>query len=150
MHNFKAYKAYQSTQAQTNNPLRVNIMAYEWCLNNLKFVQLKYSEMRFSEADDRLLNTEQILRELRMGLTNEYNVIPENLREQVLEHAAHVRALYDWMIDELNLIRMTKQNDNLQAIIERIQDLLDADRFAEKEYLAQQKPPGFNGYVDGK
>lgn len=134
MKNFKAYKAYQATQAQSTSPLRITIMAYERCLLNLQFVQSKYNEFRFSEAEERLINTEQILRELRMGLTTEYNAIPAELKEQVLEHADRIRGLYDWMVEELNLIRMTKKTENIQAIMERIQDLLEADRFAEQNH----------------
>lgn len=134
MSNFKAYKAYQSTQAQANSPLGVTIMAYEWCLTNLKFIQVKYEEMRYSEADDRLINTEQILRELKMGLTTEHNMIEEAFREQVLEHVDRIRGVYDWMIGELEHIRLTKQGEQLQVIMDCIQDLLEADRFAEQNH----------------
>lgn len=134
MRNFKAYKAYQTAQAQTSSPLAVSIMAHEWCIMQLRFVQAKYSELRFSEADQSLIKTEQVIRELRIGLTTENNVIPEHLREQVLAHAANIRIVYDWIIEELNQIRMTKNTENLEAMIERIQDLLEADRIAEKNY----------------
>ena len=139
MKNPKAYKAYQSAQGQSISPHRATIMAYEWCLAQLNFVQVKYAELRFSEGDERLIRMEQVLLELKMGLTTEYNFIPEEMREQVLAHANNIRILYEWIVEELNRIRMTKQTENMPTITKCIQDLLEAERYAEQVYFGEQQ-----------
>lgn len=129
---FQAYKAYQASQTQTSSPIDISIMVYERCLLNLKYVKAKYEEFNFSDEDleKKLINTEQLLMEMKAGLTTEENYIPKDMREQVLEHSNTLRMLYDWLINEVVFMRTSKKSSEISNVIECIQDLLDGDRFA--------------------
>lgn len=116
----KSWKKYQANEAQTSNPLKVTIMAYDRCILNLKFIKEKHEELKYTEAEARLINTEQIIHELNLGLTRGAGT-PEDVQVFVEE----MEQLYAWVLSELQLIRMTKQTREIDAIIESLQNLAD-------------------------
>lgn len=121
----RGWKKYQANDAQTSNPLKVTVMAFERCVLNMKVVKEKYGEFKFSEAENRIINTEQIIHELNLGLTRD-----EHASEEVKEHVRELEALYDWMLRELAMIREAKKSDSIEGILHSLQDLLDGYRGA--------------------
>lgn len=111
----KGWKKYVKNDILTSHPIKVTVMAIERCIFNLKFVKERYEKMRYIEAEDRLINTEQILHELTMQLNPQGD-------EEIIKNLYN---LYDWCLREINELKLKKEPSKVEGIIAVLQDLLD-------------------------
>lgn len=118
----KGWKKYAQNEILTSNPGKVTIMAYERCLLNLKTAKGFIEEMKFKEAEKKLIHTSQIINELLMQLNKTaYPDLVEDLEKWYVE-----------ILDEIDIIIAKRQLGNMDSIIIVLQNLLDGYREAIK------------------
>lgn len=119
----RSWERYAQNEVQTSNPIKVTVMAYERCILHLNFVKQAYQEGKGEMTEDRIINTEKILNELNLQLNREATSPPE-----MVALVIDLENLYNWMLNELKIIRELKQTENVDGIISVLQDLLDGYR----------------------
>lgn len=121
----RGWKKYQENEVKISNPLKITVMAYERCILNLKFVKEKQGTISFMDAEKRLLNTEQIVNELSMQLNRD-----QHGNQELLDLVSQLDRLYSWLLAELEMIRLKREFEKIDSVIEVMQNLLDGYRGA--------------------
>ena len=108
------YEQYRQQGVMTAKPIDLVIMLYEGCIKQLKLAKIHINDNTPEKANSCLKKAQDIVVELLMGLDFNYE-ISNNLMK-----------LYDFMINEIVDVNLTKKTEKIDPVIDILQDLNSA------------------------
>lgn len=111
----KAWQKYQENEIMTSNPIKNTIYIYERSIIEFKKIDNYCKKFNFKEVDALLEKMEKIFEELKLQLNQEIDeILYENLY-----------SLYDWISEQIRLMKMTRKATEIDSIIYVLQQLIE-------------------------
>ncbi|MFW6295192.1 MAG: flagellar export chaperone FliS [Halanaerobium sp.] len=111
-----AYREYKQIQVKTANREKLLIMLYQGCIKFLKFSKKSIEENNIEAANNYILRSQDIIRELMNTLD----------REKGGEIADNLYNLYDFMYRELIIANIKKDAEKIEMVEEMMSELLES------------------------
>lgn len=104
---------YKSQRVLTAGPGELILMMYDGVIKQLKIAKMYIQEGNYEESNNSLIKAQDIVNELMRSLNLEYS-----LANQLLQ-------IYDFILNELVMINIKKQEERIQPILEIVEELRD-------------------------
>ncbi|MGG2066252.1 flagellar export chaperone FliS [Bacillus sp. S14(2024)] len=114
----QAWQRYMQNDIMTSNPIKNTIFVYERCIVEFRKSEELLKNFKFQEADEVLDKLERIFDELKMQLNPD---ISKDLYDNLY-------SLYDWISNQVQMMKMTRASANMDAIVQVLQDLIEGYR----------------------
>ncbi|WP_369900254.1 flagellar export chaperone FliS [Bacillus manliponensis] len=114
----QAWQRYMQNNIMTSNPIKNTIFVYERCIVEFRKVEGLLKDFKFQEATEVLNKLELIFEELKMQLNPD---ITEDLYDSLYN-------LYDWISKQVQMMKITREAKDIDAIEKVLQDLIDGYR----------------------
>lgn len=111
----------------TSHPVKNTIMIYEKCIAKFRLISRFYDQYKFRNADEELDKLERVFLELKMQVDEKAN---EGLAEDLYN-------LYDWILVEIQKMKMFRKNDAIKDIEAVLNDLIEGYEGALKKHGEQ-------------
>ncbi|PHA01935.1 flagellar protein FliS [Bacillus pseudomycoides] len=114
----QAWQRYMQNDIMTSNPIKNTIFVYERCIVEFRKLEELLKGFKFQEADEILDKLERIFDELKMQLNPD---ISKDLFDNLY-------SLYDWIGNQVQMMKMTRQSADMDAIAQVLQNLIEGYR----------------------
>lgn len=111
----KAWQRYQQNEIMTSNPIKNTIYIYERCILEFKKIDDYCKSFKYKELDVQLEKMEKIFEELKLQLN-------PNVDKELYEN---LHALYDWIAEQIRIMKMTRKASEIDTIIYVLKQLTD-------------------------
>ncbi|MGG2092774.1 flagellar protein FliS [Bacillus sp. S13(2024)] len=114
----QAWQRYMQNDIMTSNPIKNTIFVYERCIVEFRKLEELLKGFKFQEADEVLDKLDRIFDELKMQLNPD---ISKDLYDNLY-------SLYDWISNQVQMMKMIRASANMDAIVQVLQDLIEGYR----------------------
>ena len=114
----QAWQRYMQNEIMTSNPIKNTIFVYERCIVEFRKLEVLFTSLKLQEADELLEKLDQIFEELKLQLNPD---ITKDLYDSLY-------GLYDWISREVQMMKVTRQARDIEAVVKVLQDLADGYR----------------------
>lgn len=121
------YQQYSQNKALTATPGELTLMLYDGIIKFSRRAKVAIEQKNIKEANDALVRTQDIIRELMFSLKTEYEV------------GQQLHQLYDFMLSNLLEANIRKDVKYIDEVIDLAQDLHDTWKEAIKLERQQRK-----------
>jgi len=121
------YKQYSQNKVMTATPGELTLMLYDGIIKFAKRAKVAIEQKNIKEANENLVRTQNIIRELMLSLKTNYEV------------GMQLHQLYDFMLNHLIDANIRKDTKYVDEVIELAQDLHDTWKEAIKLERQQRK-----------
>ena len=121
------YKQYSQNKVMTATPGELTLMLYDGIIKFAKRAKVAIEQKNIKEANENLVRTQNIIRELMLSLKTNYEV------------GMQLHQLYDFMLNHLIEANIRKDTKYVDEVIELAQDLHDTWKEAIKLERQQRK-----------
>jgi flagellar protein FliS len=105
------YEKYKQQDVLMANPVELIIMLYDGCIKQLKLTKIAISDAKIENVNTCLQKAQDIIMELIMSLDLHYDMANELLK------------IYQFIIDEMVDINITKDETKIDPLVEILSDL---------------------------
>ncbi|PES72713.1 flagellar protein FliS [Bacillus cereus] len=116
----QAWQRYMQNDIMTSNPIKNTIFIYERCIVEFRNLEELLNTFKLQEGDTLLEKLECIFEELKLQLNPE---ITKDLHDSLF-------GLYDWISIQIQTMKVTREANDIDAIVKVLQDLIDGYRGA--------------------
>ncbi|ABS21675.1 flagellar export chaperone FliS [Bacillus cytotoxicus] len=116
----QAWQRYMQNDIMTSNPIKNTIFIYERCIVEFQKLEQLLSDFQIQEGEILLEKLERIFEELKLQLNPE---ITKDLYDSLY-------GLYDWISSQIQMMKITREAKDIDAIVKVLQDLIDGYRGA--------------------
>ncbi|AYF05739.1 MULTISPECIES: flagellar export chaperone FliS [Bacillus] len=116
----QAWQRYMQNDIMTSNPIKNTIFIYERCIVEFRNLEELLHTFKLQEGDALLEKLERIFEELKLQLNPE---ITKDLYDSLY-------GLYDWISVQIQMMKVTREAKDMDAIVKVLQDLIDGYRGA--------------------
>ncbi|MGE7865274.1 flagellar export chaperone FliS [Bacillus paramycoides] len=114
----QAWQRYMQNDIMTSNPIKNTIFIYERCIVEFRNLEELLNSFKLQEGDALLEKLERIFEELKLQLNPE---ITKDLYDSLF-------SLYDWISIQIQTMKVTREANDMDAIVQVLQDLIDGYR----------------------
>lgn len=110
---YSGYEKYKSQKVLTAGPGELILMMYDGAIKQIKLAEIYIREGNFEQTNNSLIKAQNIVNELLRSLNLEYS-----LANQLL-------SIYEFILNELVIINVKKQEDKIGPVLEILEELRD-------------------------
>lgn len=110
---YSGYEKYKSQKVLTAGPGELILMMYDGAIKQIKLAEIYIREGNFEQTNNSLIKAQNIVNELLRSLNLEYS-----LANQLL-------SIYEFILNELVIINVKKQEDKIRPVLEILEELRD-------------------------
>ena len=114
MANANAYEKYKQQGVMTASPVDLVIILYDGCIKQIKLARLAFENKNYEGVNTRFQRAQDIIMELIMSLDLHFPISGELMK------------LYEFMLNQLVDINMSKDIKRVQPILEMLESLREA------------------------
>ncbi|MCP8968839.1 flagellar export chaperone FliS [Ectobacillus ponti] len=113
----QAWQRYMENSIATSNPIKNTIYIYERCIVEFRKLEELLKELKIKEADEMLEKMENIFEELKLQLNPDVGELYDDLTK-----------LYDWILERVHKMKITRQPEDMDAVVEILNNLAEGYR----------------------
>ncbi|WP_020059505.1 flagellar export chaperone FliS [Bacillus sp. 123MFChir2] len=114
----QAWQRYMQHNIMTSNPIKNTIFIYERCIVEFRKLEELLNKFQFEQADEVVDKLDRIFDELKLQLNPD---ISKDLYDSLY-------SLYDWISQQIGMMKMTRTVTNMDGIVQVLQDLIEGYR----------------------